>query len=282
VPPMAGAGVFEQVFTRHHTVEALGVSTHIAEAGAGPPIVFLHGNPDTHTVWSLVIERLADRFRCIAPDMPGFGASHAPADFDCSLANQARWVRAMLDALELSRVHLVVHDVGGVYGLAFAAESPERVAALTISNTIFFPDYRWHFWARVWRRRVLGELSMKILNRPLFIRELERGSPKMTRDYASHAYDRLTPESQRMVLHWYRSMAPEVWRGWDDKLRSATAQTPKQVIWGDRDPFIQATYADRFGGAVHHIAELGHWAMIEDPERFASLVGGLVGAQKRA
>jgi len=254
-----------------------GVETHVAEAGAGPDVLLLHGNPDTHRVWQPVVERLSPRHRCITPDLPGFGDSKAPRDFDCSLANQGAWVAALCDALGLERFHLVVHDVGGPYGLAFAAKNADRLRSLTIFNTNFFPDYRWHFWARVWRTRVLGEMAMAIANRPLFIRELRRGSPKMTREYASAAYDEFTRDTKRMVLRWYRAMDPEVHAGWDQELIAATAATPKQVLWGDRDPFLPSSTADRYGtDQVTHFSDCGHWVMIEDPAAAAAAIASLI------
>lgn len=258
-------------------MDIAGVDTHITEAGAGPDVLFLHGNPDTHRVWDGVVERMRAQHRCITPDLPGFGRSKAPPDFDCSLANQGAWVAALLDGLGLARVHLVVHDVGGPYGLAFAAKNPDRLGSLTIFNTNFFPDYRWHFWARVWRTRVLGELSMAIANRPLFVREMRRGSPSMTREYASAAYDEFGRDARRMVLRWYRAMDPEVHRGWDQELLAATAATPKQVLWGDRDPFLPSTTADRYGtDRVTHFPDHGHWVMVEDPDASAAAIAALV------
>jgi pimeloyl-ACP methyl ester carboxylesterase len=269
----------EQAFPRHRTVRVGEIDAHVAEAGQGegPPIVLLHGNPDTHTVWGPVVTRLAPRFRCIAPDLPGFGATKTPTDFDCSLAAQAAFVRGVLDGLELRRVHLVVHDVGGPYGLAFASESAERLASLTIFNTNFFPDYRWHFWARVWRTRVLGEIAMRISNRPLFVRELRRGSPRMPKEYAIHAYRAFTWPTKRAVLRWYRAMDPEVHVGWDERLLAATKDTPKQVLWGDLDPFLPARTAERYGGAVRHFADCGHWMMLEEPEQAAAAIAELAG-----
>jgi pimeloyl-ACP methyl ester carboxylesterase len=265
------------MFTSHREVEVRGVATHVAEAGAGPDILLLHGNPDTHTVWSPVAERLAPGHRCVAPDLPGFGKSIAPADFDCSLENQGAWVAALADALGLARFHLVVHDVGGPYGLAFASKHADRLRSLTIFNTNFFPDYRWHFWARVWRTRVLGEMAMAIANRPLFVREMKRGSPHMSKAYASSAYDEFTKSTKKMVLRWYRAMNPEVHAGWDTALVAATASTPKQVIWGDRDPFLPKTTADRFGTSnVQHLADFGHWVMIENPDVAATSIANLV------
>jgi pimeloyl-ACP methyl ester carboxylesterase len=267
---------FAQAFSGHRTIRAGDVDAHVAEVGDGPPVVLLHGNPDTHAVWGPVVSRLAPRHRCIAPDLPGFGRSRAPDDYDCSLESQAGFVRDLLAALELPRVHLVVHDVGGPYGLAFASQHPEQIATLTIFNTNFFPDYRWHFWARVWRTRVLGELAMGIANRPLFVRELRRGSPRIPKAYAVQAYREFTRPTRRMVLRWYRAMDPEVHAGWDERLLAATAHTPKRVVWGDLDPFLPAATADRYGGEVTHLADCGHWAMLEAPDRAASAIADLV------
>lgn len=266
-----------QAFPRHRTLRAGEVDAYVAEAGDGPPILLLHGNPDTHTVWGPVVARLSPRFRCIAPDLPGFGGSRAPADHDRSLESQAAFVRHLLDALELPRVHLVVHDIGGAHGLAFASQAPERLASLTIFNANFFPDFRWHFWARVWRTRVLGEIAMGIANRPLFVREMRRGSPRMPKEYAVHAYRAFTRSTKRAVLRWYRAMDPEVHAGWDERLLAATKDTPKQVLWGDLDPFQASRIADRYGGDVRHFADCGHWVMLEEPEQAAAAIADLVG-----
>lgn len=254
------------------------LDVHVAETGpeGGRPVLFLHGNPDTHEVWGPVCDRLALQLRCIAPDLPGFGLS-APDD-DVSLTGQGRFVRDLVDALGLEKLDLVVHDVGGPYGLAFATEHAARLRTLTIVNTIWSPAYRWHFWARVWRRNGLGELAMKIMNRPLFVRELRRGSPRMPRAYAEHAYAQINDQAKRQVLRWYRAMSPEVFTGWDQRFLAATANVPKAVIWGDLDPFIPPKHATDFGAppaSIHHLADCGHWVMQEEPAQVATIIGDL-------
>lgn len=264
------------MFTQHYDLTIGNVQAHVAEAGAGPPIVFLHGNPDTHALWGSIVQHLAAKHRCVAPDLPGFGKSRAPSDYDCSLENQAAFVRGLVDALGLDRVHLVVHDVGGTYGLSFASLHPERLRSLTIFNVNHFPDYRYHFWARVWRTPVLGELSLAIMNRPLFVREMRRGSPRMPRAYADHAYDAFGRDAKHMVLRWYRYMDPERWSGWDAKLLAATASTPKLVLWGDLDPFLPKHIAERYEAEVRHFADCGHWVMAEEPEAAATALAAHV------
>ncbi len=260
-------------FTRTRTLEAGGVTTLVAEAGDGAPIVFLHGNPDTHTVWGALVSRLAgDDLRCIAPDLPGFGRSVAPAEFDVSLGAQARWVESLFDALLLESAHLVVHDVGGSYGLAFATEHAERLSSLTIFNANFFPDYHWHFWGRVWRTPVLGEIAMAVSNEWLFVRETQKGSPGVTPEQARAAWAEFTPATRRMVLRFYREADPEKLSGWDTRLLRATEHTPKLVLWGDLDPYIPSHTADRFGVEARHFERAGHWLMIDEPDQVAKLV----------
>lgn len=261
-------------FQRSQLVRVGEREINVAQLGpaAGREVVFLHGNPDTHKVWEPVCERLSP-YRSIAPDLPGFGDSEEDPDGGLALEDQARFVSDLFAAFRLKQADLVVHDVGGIYGLAFAALYPDRVRSLTIFNTIFSPSYKWHFWARVWRTRRLGEFAMKAVFEPLFVRELRRGSKRIPREYAAHAWEHFTPKTRRTVLRWYRAMDPAVFTGWDTKLRDATTTIPTSVVWGDRDPFIPASDAESFGAdAVHHLPECGHWAMLESPARCADLI----------
>jgi pimeloyl-ACP methyl ester carboxylesterase len=263
-------------FTRERALEIGRATIHVAEAGDpdAHPIVLLHGNPDSHAVWSDVVARLAPQFRCIAPDLPGFGASRAPRDIDFAFERQGEFVAALLDALALHHVDLVVHDIGAAFGVAFATASAARLRTLTIFNTSLFPH---HFWARVWQTRGLGELAMMAATRGLFVGQMRRGSPRMPREYADHAYDTFGRAARRAALRWYRTMSREL-DGWDARFRDATSALPKQVVWGDLDPFVPIANADRFGAPVRHVADCGHWVMAEDPELAADAIAARVRA----
>jgi pimeloyl-ACP methyl ester carboxylesterase len=234
-----------------------------------PAVLMLHGNPDTHAIWSGIATRLADRFRCLAPDLPGMGQSSAPDGWDASLASQSAWVTALCDALALREpFHLAVHDVGGPFGLAFTCDHPERVRSLAIANTLFHTAFRWHPWGRVWRTPLLGELSMAIMNRALFIREVSRGARKLSRDDISRAYDQITPQGKKAVLTLYRALTPARFAGWEDKLCGLVkTRIPATVVWGAHDPYIPNTFATRFGTAdVHMFPDSGHWVIAEEAE----------------
>lgn len=253
-------------------VTSQGVETYYAERGAGAPVLLLHGNPDSSEMWAGVMERLEGRWRCLAPDLPGFGHSQAPETFDCELETMARWVDGFLDALAVTEpVHLVVHDFGGPYGLAWAVRHPERVRSLAISNTIFFPDYKWHRWARVWRTPVLGELSMLGMSWPVFRGAILKGSRKLSEARIRRMYQLQSGPMKAMVLRLYRAMDPHKLKGWDKKLLELTARVPAWVLWGEHDPYIGGQFAERFGAErVIRYAESGHWAPAEVPEEFAA------------
>ena len=270
-------------FERSRVVKVGSVDAHVAESGAGEPIVLVHGNPDSHDVWSEVAVRLAPRARCIAPDLPNWGRSVAHGRFDCGLASQAAYIAGVLDALELSTVHLVVHDIGGAFGLAFATEHPDRIRTLTMFNTSFSRDYQWHRLGRLWRKPVVGELIMLVALRRWFVNGMIGAAPKLPRAYAERAWAGFRCRTRRMVLRYYRAMNfAKVLPGWDDRFLAATRSIPKQVIWGDKDPYIPLAMADRLEAPVHHLDDASHWAMMEDPDASARLIGSLVHAGKPA
>jgi pimeloyl-ACP methyl ester carboxylesterase len=246
--------------------------TNVRDSGNGEPVLFLHGNPDTGDLWNRVIETLATRHRCLAPDLPGFGRSDVPSDFDCSLDGLAAWVDDLTRELDISQpLDLVVHDFGGLFGLAWAVLHPHKVRRIAIMNTMFFPEYRWHFWARVWRTRLLGELSLALTTRWGLALEMRRGSKRLPMSHVGKAYDAMTPTMKRMVLRLYRAADPQVFLPWQDGLRSLIARVPCLVLWGDRDPYIDKSFAERFGAReVHHFPNAGHWLPVEEADAVAA------------
>lgn len=248
------------------------VRVHLIDAGSGAPTLFLHGNPDSADMWRPVIDRLRDRLRCLAPDLPGFARSLAPADFDCSLEHLARFVNELLDALGVAApINLVLHDLGGLYGLSWAVRHPARVQRIVISNMAYHADYRWHPWARIWRTPLLGELSMALTNYRLFAVELRRGSRRLSDAHIRRTYELAGPGQRRMVLRHYRAADPALFAPWNSELRALARRVPTMVLWGDADPYIAPRFAEQFGaGEVHHFPGVGHWLPAEDPAAFAA------------
>ena len=257
---------------------------HLVDEGQGPPILFLHGNPDSSEVWGGIIPRLSPQHRCIAPDLPGFGRSTAPDDVDYSLAGMADWVDGLVTALGIREpLHLVVHDIGGPFGLAWAVRHPGKVRSVVITNTVFAADYRWHQFGRLWRMPLIGELVQALTTRRGFARELRRASRKLTREQIHRTYDLVTPAVKRMMLRWYRATDPRHFAGWEDELRRVLADKPSLVLWADHDPYIAARFADRFGAAaVEHHPDSGHWLPAEEPAAVAQRLARFYATQADA
>ena len=249
-----------------------GATIAYRDAGAGPPVLLLHGNPDSSTLWAPLIERLAPRYRCLAPDLPGFGHSGVPDVFDSSLLTMAWFVEAFRQAVGLDApLRLVLHDFGGPYGLAWAVQHPERVAGLALINTLFFADYRWHRWGRIWRTPMLGELSLRFATESLLRWEMRRSSPTLSDEHLRATY-RLAkrPQTQQAILQLYRAADPERFAGWEVQMLTLTARTPTLVLWGLRDPYIPPRYAHRFGtDRVQLFPHSGHWLPLEAPNAVA-------------
>src|SRR4029453_12652530 len=110
-----------------------GVRLHVAEAGAGAPVLLLHGFPQHWWCWRKVIERLRGHYRLLAPDLRGFGWSEAPRSGYCAAPFAGDGV-GLLDALGLTRAHVVGHDWGGFAAILLGLRHPERVDRLLLSH----------------------------------------------------------------------------------------------------------------------------------------------------
>jgi pimeloyl-ACP methyl ester carboxylesterase len=267
--------------TRRGEVFVAGVRSPTLEAGpegGDEAVVFVHGNPGSVHDWHDVAERVgATGRRALALDMPGFGEADKPATFAYDNRGYARHLAGALEALGVSRAHVVLHDFGGGWGLTWAAEHPEALASLTLVDTGVLLDYRWHALARVWRTPVAGELFLRATTWQGFRLVLRRGQPTplpephLRRMYASMK-DRGT---QRAVLQLYRATPPEAFAELQEPLRSAAP--PALVVWGRHDPYLKVEQAHRqaetFPGALVVVLEgSGHWPMLDDPDGFAAAV----------
>jgi pimeloyl-ACP methyl ester carboxylesterase len=119
------------------------VDLHVLDSGRGSPVLLLNGFPTTHLLWQNVVPALeAAGFRPIAPDLAGFGQSKAPEGFDIHMANQARWMFGLLDALRLEDCPLVVaHDIDTAVAQLMAARAPERIRGLILIDGVYADDW---------------------------------------------------------------------------------------------------------------------------------------------
>ena len=110
---------------------------HYIDEGQGPTLLFLHGNPTSSYLWRNVIKPLRGRYRCVAPDLIGFGRSDKP-ELDYRFLTHYHYIREFVAALDLKDVTLVLHDWGGPIGFRLAQHEPDRVARLCFMETFPF------------------------------------------------------------------------------------------------------------------------------------------------
>ena len=126
-------------------IDVNGIGLDVEDTGSGPPVLLLHGWPDSHRLWRHQVEALtAAGFRTIAPDLRGFGDSDRPAEVEAyGLLNIAGDVLGVLDHLGIERAHVVGHDWGAALAWALAAFTPDRVdhlAVLSVGHPSSFRD----------------------------------------------------------------------------------------------------------------------------------------------
>jgi pimeloyl-ACP methyl ester carboxylesterase len=208
-------------------------------------VVLVHGVPASSFLYRKVIPPLADQgVRALAFDFPGLGLADRPDRFDYSWSGLSRWLGEAIDALELGRVHLVVHDIGGPIACEWAVRNPDRVHSLTVLNTMLDPvAFRRPWTTQPLVPRGIGELWLAGLTRPVFSALLR---------YQGIADQRAISKAEisahyELLRRGDRGRAfLRIMRGFElseDKSRLLAAGLaarpyPARVIWGERDPVL--------------------------------------------
>ena len=144
---------------------------HYIDEGEGAPILFLHGNPTWSFLYRGIVIRLRKHFRCIAPDLPGFGLSDHPSDFRYTPEEHARTVQTFVKSMDLQNLTIMGHDWGGPIGLRVAVEELDRMRALVMGNTWYWPTTALHLKAFSWIAS-MGYVQGLIHRKNLFVERI--------------------------------------------------------------------------------------------------------------
>lgn len=254
-------------------IEIDGVCTPVHDTGGDDPhaVVFVHGNPGSGEDWQLLMSVVAPFSRAIAPDMPGFARADKPTDFNYTVSGYAAHLEKILERLGITRVHLVLHDFGGPWGLAWAAANTAKIASLTLFNIGVMRGYRWHYLARIWRTPILGEIFQALTTRAGFALLLKRGNPRgLPKWYVDRMYRHYDSGTRRAILRLYR--ATNDLTGDAEALMAALKplDLTTLVIWGKCDPYLAHTFGEQqketFPRAkIVYFEDSGHWPFIDNP-----------------
>lgn len=250
-----------------------GVRTPCIDTGgdAATAVLFVHGNPGSGGDWAELISKLAPFTRVLAPDMPGFGSAEKPRNFNYTVEGYAAHLEALLKNRGVERVHLVLHDFGGAWGMAWATAHAERVASVTLFNIGILRGYRWHHLARIWRTPLVGEIFMATTTRFGFRNMLKIGNPRgLPRAFVDRMFNSFDAGTKHAVLKLYRATS--------DLSAAAdlmvAALKPHDidclVFWGKADVYLPWRFAaaqrEAFPRAeIVYLEDSGHWPFMDNP-----------------
>jgi 2-hydroxy-6-oxo-octa-2,4-dienoate hydrolase len=265
-------------------VDAGGIKTNYLEAGAGPPVVLVHGSGPGVTAyanWRLTIPDLAPHFRVLAPDMAGFGFSDKPG----GVADLAAWVGQLtgfLDALGIERASVVGNSFGGSIGIRLAVDHPDRVDRLVLMGAtgISFPITEG--LDQVWGYQPSFENMRRILDYFAYSRELVNDELAEVRYRAAlapgvqEAFSALFPAPRQ---RWVEAITTP-----EEKIRAIPHET--LIIQGREDKVIPLDNAYRLFNLIerselHVFGRCGHWSQIEWAADFNALLVRFLGRDPR-
>lgn len=279
------AGLLEKHQASGRRFSAAGIGSFVLDGGArdAPPVVCVHGVPASAFLYRKVVPALARRgLRGIAIDLPGLGLAERPPDADYTWSGLSRWLLSAIDALQLERFHLVVHDIGGPIGFDVANAAPDRVLSMTLLNTIISVQ-RFH---RPWpmepfAHRALGEVWLESLRIPGIFESIMRlvgvGSRVPIAEISCWKPLLFGEDRGRAFLKIMRGfeLTSDSQRRYTAAVREA--RYPVQIVWGIQDRMLSwrryGIEAQRISG-TNRVALLPakHFIQEDCPEDVAAAV----------
>lgn len=263
----------------HRTVEVEGADLHVAEAGAGSPVLLVHGFPETWVAFADLMLRLSAHHRVFAVDLPGFGGSAAPRGGGLDSEAIAGVLARLVEALDVGRVHLVGQDVSGAATYRLAAGRPDLVASWTAVETVL-PAFGFEALAgAVWYIGMLAAPGVPELLLPgrerAFLGEHVL-APQTAGGLDDGVVDELVrayggPEGFRAAGALYRSLLGE---GPAIRALAATPlRQPVLTVSGSGGEFVPASVRNVAPDLAHAtIPGVGHYVALEAPGALADVL----------
>ncbi|TXM68836.1 alpha/beta hydrolase [Methylobacterium sp. WL120] len=269
------------------------VGVYYREAGPrdAPVVLLLHGFPTASHMFRDLIPLLSDRYRVIAPDLPGFGNTTAPGRdaFEYSFDRLADVVGGFVDALGLKRYALYLFDYGAPVGLRLAMRHPERVTAIVSQNGNAYVEglsSEWEPWQAYWRdpSPAKREACRAALTDEALHAQYEHGAPA----------DRVSPDGLTLDMHYmHRPAAKDIQLDLILSYRTNVALYPQfqayfrehlpplLAVWGRNDAYFIPPGAEAYKrdlpDAEIHFLDTGHFALETHAPEVARLMRDFLG-----
>ena len=290
---MRSAAISERVIYRGgKRIAQLGdVRVAYTDEGSGPAVLLLHGCPFASFVWRRLIPHLLPTHRCIAPDLLGLGDTETPAGADWSLWAQAATMLRLLDFLGIERSHVLGHDHGGAVAQVLAANHPDRVDRLVLTDAEAYdnwPSAEERPFVRITQLPLVGDLVLWLWSRRAVLRTT-LASAKAVHDgralssefvdllvSANLSDSRRRGKTKRFLAQQFDPRNNRVTLDVLEGLRRF--DHPTLLIWAENDAHFGPEWGERLRREIPGAQRLellpatGHLLMEERPEEFAALV----------
>lgn len=259
-------------------VEIDGHQIHYIDEGAGIPILLSHGTPEWSFGWRDVVRGLRGQFRCIAPDLLGFGLSDKPLDADYSVAAHARRMEQLVQALGLRDFFVVANDFGLSIAFQYVLRHPDNVRGISLFNGWMWPLNTDPHYARPARlmRSWLGRLLYLRFNFPVnVVMPAAFGDKKkLTREAHRHYKQALPNPAARRAAYAFSGELLHATNFWAEQWQQVhrLADKPGLIFWGMKDAFVPTYELEKWQQAlpnaqVIRFEQAGHFVQEEEPEQ---------------
>ncbi len=284
---------------KSHYLDINGLKYHYISEGSGEPVVMVHGNPTWSFYFRNLIKALSPSYHAIAIDHIGCGLSEKPDtnQYDFRLKNRIDDLETLIDTLNLkSSITLVLHDWGGMIGLAYALRHPEKINRIVLSNTTgFLPPGGKRMPLRLWLLRNLRPFATTaVLRFNLFAYAAQymcsyKGLSKMVRNgltapYNSYQNRLATLKFVQDIPLCEKDPSYEIVKSVDDNLHTLSS-IPMLICWGKHDfVFDDAYLAEwyrRFPKAeFHEFNDAGHYLFEDLPDKMTNVINDFLKKQE--
>ncbi|MFI6106399.1 alpha/beta fold hydrolase [Streptomyces sp. NPDC051310] len=276
-------------------LDVAGKKIFVAETGEGPPVVLLHGGgPGTSGVaaYHRNIAALAEEFRVIVPDLPGYGRSTKGVDGSDPFGYLAGAVRGLLDVLGLDRAHLVGHSYGGACALRMALDTPERLDRMVllapggVGTTRSLPTPGLSALLNYYAGDGPSRPKLERFIREYLVLDATDISDEDVDDRYRASIDPEVVASPPLRRPSGRGALRTVWRtDLTRDRRLGRLPVPTLVLWGTRDrvnrPRGGRMLAERMPDCdLYTVAGTGHWVQFERAELFNRLCSGFLAGRR--
>jgi haloalkane dehalogenase len=274
-----------------HYLDLNGLKYHYLDQGNGEPVVMLHGNPTWSFYYRSLINGLSGDYRTIVPDHIGCGLSDKPSDkvYDYRLINRVDDLEALLDHLGIDQhITLIVHDWGGMIGMAYALRHPDKIERLVITNTAgFFTPNDKGIPLRLWLIRHIAPFAVPAVlgcNIFAFAALYMASSKKLAADVKTGLTAPYNSWNNRIATLKFVQDIPvkksDPSYGLVDSVSTnlhRISHIPKLFLWGENDfVFTMEFYKEwkrRFPeDEFHSFPEAGHYLLEDVPEKIVPMV----------